>query len=194
MELISQREFGRRVGVSEGMIRKAIDNGWIIQGCTTRPSGTPAINYEVALAEWNASPGGIKAAAKNTEAAGTIKTKTPDSKAPPAPETKIPLLDPAIAADKKQIIEDKKFSTRLLLQRQALELQKAQGKLVDREATDKQLFEFGQSITENLLTLPNRTVDLIRGAPDRHTAVTIFTNELKTALRGLAQPPDLSKY
>jgi hypothetical protein len=194
MELISQREFARRVGVSEGMIRKAVDNGWIIQGCTKRPSGLPAIAYETALAEWNASPGGIKSAAKNINTPADVKTKPLDTKPPAASDQRAPLLDPAISADKKQIIEDKKFSTRLQLQRQALELQKAQGKLIDKEATEKQLFEFGQSITENLMTLPNRIVDLIRSAADRHTAVTIFTNELKQALRALAQPPDLSKY
>lgn len=196
MEIISQREFGRRVGVSEGMVRKAIDNGWIIQGRTTRPSGTPAISYEIALEEWKASPGGIQAAAKNPNAILQSVKRTPEPKAEtPAADPIKPaaLFDPELAAEKAKIIKSKGMSQQISIQRAALALQKEQGKLVDKEQADKQLFEFGQMLSESILTVPHRIIDQVRTA-DRHTGLHLMLNELKQALRGLDKPPDLTKY
>jgi hypothetical protein len=198
MEIISQREFSRRVDVSEGTIRKAIEAGWIINGCTTRASGLPAINYEIALEEWEKSPGGLQAAEKRT-LKGEIRKKTPvpdvtkstaPADAPPSP--KLPIYDAEAAEIKKNIIKEKSITAKIQQQKQALELQKILGKLVDKDKVEGELFNFGKGIRENLTRVPDRYIDEIRNAPDRHTAYQILLNGINEALRSLSSPPDLS--
>ena len=47
MELISKREFARRVGVSHTAINKAVENGRVVYA-----SGTRKLNYPVAREQW----------------------------------------------------------------------------------------------------------------------------------------------
>ena len=47
MELISKREFARRVGVSHTVINKAVENGRVVYA-----SGTRKLNYPVAREQW----------------------------------------------------------------------------------------------------------------------------------------------
>lgn len=206
-EIISQREFSRRIGVSEATVRKAIEAGYIMEGRTTRPSGLPAINYETALAEWNNSPAGLQAEEKRTVKAPVTKTTTPkpagakDTSGQPEDKIMEPgaggkkiFYDPEIMASKKEILEDKKNSVKIRTQRDALELAKAMGKLVEKSHVESALFEFGKGLRDNLTTIPDRYIDDIRNAPDRHTAHEILLNGINEALRLLASPPDLTRH
>lgn len=200
MEVISQREFGRRLGVTETTIRKAVSSGWIVEGRTLRDNGRPAILYEKALQEWNTSPAGIHAAKNQGKSiSGYVPKKQRTSPGTEEQHTaseklKAPLYDPEAAAAKKKIIEYKQNSGHIDMQRRAIELQRLMGKLIDKEQAYNILFEFGKGLRENLLALPNRSVDEIRTAPDRHSAVMIYEAAINEALRALTVPPDLTKY
>jgi hypothetical protein len=202
MTVISQREFARRVGVSEATIRKGIDAGWIINGRTTRPSGTPAIDYETALQEWNNSPGGLQAAAKGNKLAAPGADKKPAAEVPQKETTtnataapavnKDVFFDPEILAKKRKILSEKEQSSTISRQRQQLALQKELGLLVSKDKVDSALFEFGKSVRENLLVLPNRLTALIRSAPSDQEGQRIFYDGLVSMLKILTNPPDLS--
>lgn len=200
-EIISQREFARRIGVSEATVRKAITNDWIVGGCTTRESGRPAINFETALNEWNASPAGLQAAEKNNGKPASSYIPKKDRSAAPTTSEKIttpvagpkaPLYDPEAAAAKKKIIENKQNSSQIEVQRRAIELQRLMGKLVDKDLVDNILFDYGKGLRDNLVTIPDRYIDDIRNAPDRNSAHEILLNGITEALRSLSTPPDLT--
>ena len=199
-EVISQREFGRRLNVSEGTVRKAIDAGYIVQGRITKDSGKPALIYEIALQEWNNSPAGLQAEEKRKGPAPTPKVTTtvknfvqtksesqPDQKAGPVK----PIFDPEAAAAKKEILKDKQTQVKLRIQKEALELQRLTKKLVDKEIVYRELFEFGKSIRDNIMTVPDRCIDELRNAKSRHEAHKILTDYLTEALRSLSATPNI---
>lgn len=202
-EIISQREFGRRIEVSEASVRKAITAGYIVQGSVPKENGGRAISYEIALHEWNNSPAGLKAAVKNMSTGSpdgpvkqrvTVLSSGPDNQnvTEDLSQAKLPIFDPALAESKKAILEDKRTSSRISMQRQALQLQKEMNKLVDKDRTEGSLFEFGKAIRENIMQVSSRCIDRIRAAADNNEAKNILDEELKTSLRLLASPPDLS--
>lgn len=194
-ELISQREFARRVKVSEGMIRKAIDNGWIINGRTTRPSGTPALFYEIALDEWNKSPGGLKAPGilpqKDTKTLPKSASTAPES---PAANSKTITINPEVSAEKLEMMAKRNKSIDISTARQALALQKEQNKLVDKEKSYSAFFDFGKMLRENLTLLPSRLTQLIRSAATDREGQDIFAKGIEEVLQNITTPPDLTAF
>lgn len=187
-EIISQREFARRVNVSEGMIRKAIspDYGWISKGRTTTESGRPALDYEMALDEWNKSPGGLKSPGILPQKA-TTKVKDTAEK-----EVKTTIQLPEVPAEKLEMMAKRNRSIDISTARAALQLQKEQDKLVDKDKSYAAWFEFGKMLRENIMILPARLTALIRSAPSDQEGQEIFANGIEDALRNLTTPPDLA--
>jgi hypothetical protein len=196
-ELISQRKFADLVQVSEASIRKAIEKGYIVQGSVTKENGSKAIDYVVALAEWNNSPAGIKAAGKGLPASRYIskkESKDPAGKKETTTPFKTPAFDPAAAAAKKEIIDIKLNSEKIRHARDQFELQKQVGNFVDRKKTDEALFEYGKQFRENMENMPARYTSLIRGAATDSEAEDIFMGAVHEALRAWSTPPDLTAY
>lgn len=187
-EIISQREFARRVNVSEGMIRKAIspDYNWIVTGRTTTESGRPALIYETALEEWNKSPGGIKSPGVLPKKPAKQSKDSADS------QPKTPPLLPEVSAEKLEMMAKRNKSIDISTARAALQLQKEQNKLVDKDKSYAAWFEFGKMLRENLMILPARFTALIRAAQTDQEGQEIFANGIEEALRDVTTPPDLA--
>lgn len=196
MELISQREFSRRIGVSEGSVRKAIEALYIVNGRVTRDNGTPAIDYETALAEWNASPAGLKSADKTPQ----IRIKTPVAGKNSAEsgqkeadtQVKNPVFNPELMAEKQNMMARRSKSMEISTARAALALQKEQQKVVDKDKSYAAFFEFGKGLRENLLTLPTRLTALMRAAATDHEAAAIMSRGIEDILQSCTAPPDLT--
>lgn len=117
-----------------------------------------------------------------------IQTPEPE----PEPEPEVQQTKPG---ERKSIAELKRLQAELRVQRDAVELAKLKGKLVDKDKVYSTLFAFGQELRTSLLSLPDRVIDDILAAPSRNDAHLILTKELITALAALAdfQNRDITK-
>jgi len=196
MPTISQRKFADLVGFSEATIRKAIEKGYIQQGSITDENGKKAIDYDVAIVEWNNSPAGLKSAGKGTKALEDLPKKgVKDSEKKASGHTyKAPPVDPEAQKKKSEIIDLKLDSEKLRKARDQFEFQKQIGNFVNKQATDAALFDFGKLLRENILNMPPRYTVLIRNAASDSAGEDIFMEACEEALRALSTPPDLTKY
>lgn len=196
-EIVSYREFARRVDISEASVRNAVKRGWIVQGVVTRDSGRPALDYQVALNEWTASPAGAQAARKNTSPKSAYIPKIPKSPAGKLEKedtasrtSRMNVVDPELMRAKKDMLDNQTAMSKLDLQLKAIETQRKLGKLVDKETVYKELFEFGKVLREALTAIPDRIIDDILAAPDRASSHSILDQAIRTTLETITTPPE----
>jgi hypothetical protein len=157
---ISQREYGRLIGVSGEAVRKAIKAGYIVKGWDEKAQ---RIYPNKANEEWG------KAFKEDV----TVQDfKTPQNTNPNS--ITITSNDTLYEAKRKKEI----LSAKIM----ALDLAERQGVLVLKEAIYKELFAKGQEIRSDLLNMPNRCIDNIIAANDRNKAMLILTDEIVQTL------------
>lgn len=160
-EIISIREFARRVGVSDAAIRKAISSGRISKAVGRNPAnGRPTVDYAMASEEWAASGGG----AHSTNYTPTAVSQTIRA----AGNTDAANLGGAQAksqpADAVTMVAAKKAQAVYIAKIKELEYRKMAGILVEKDQVYKALFAFGQELRNNLLNIPDRIMPDIRAA------------------------------
>lgn len=163
IEIVSIREFGRRVGVSDAAIRKAIGNGRISPKCirTNEKNGRPEMFYEMALKDWQQAGGGL--VKEIDQSAGK---KKPDAPPPPAdPNAPVGAMTMQEANRRKAVYEQ---------QMKALDLAERQKILVNRDLVFEELFNFGVEIKSAIEAMPDKYLDLILAAPSRAEAAAIW--------------------
>ncbi|MGI9158139.1 MAG: hypothetical protein ACR2K1_00150 [Saprospiraceae bacterium] len=175
MNNISLREFARRLSISEGAVRKAIKEGKINTGVQYDANGKPTIIPDVALSEWG-------------------KTYNPNYDRNPALYQK---LDEAAGANvqagdaghpgNRSTAELKRLLSEIRVQKEAIELRKTKGELVDKKKVYAQLFQMGQEVRSALQAVPDRVIDGIIAARDRSEAHTILTLAINEALNTLSE-------
>lgn len=180
--IISIREFARRVGCSDTSIRKAIKAGKIVNGVVHNPdpNGHNKVNYEIAFKEWSASydpsyPSNDKLRSKMM---ATIEKTEPTSEEKPAADTgnSINSAKRAQAILKAKLLE--------------IDLKERQGKLVDKQQVYMALFEAGKEVKASIMAVPDRVIDAVFSAKSRNEAHTILTKALIEALDTMSDVQD----
>ena len=163
------------MGVHNRAIVKAIDKGQIKEGVHVNEAGHRKIIFDIAFKEWNESRDPMQDHARENGKVEKKKTeKRGGGESASSTLTDVKLEKEKIALESAQI-----------------ELKKKRGELVDVQKVYKVLFEYGKGIRDELLQLPDRLIDEIRGADTRNEAHIIFTKGMEAALRGLADSDKL---
>ncbi len=166
---ISQSRYAALIGVSRNAVNKAVKAGHISAGIDPE---TKKIIVETANAEWgNAAREkhlkDIEGASITPSVEFIELSKTPLSEG----------LSFQEARRREQIYRAE------MARIQAL---KEGGKYVSLDAVNTQLFEMGKHIRKRFESLPDRLIDDILAAKDRHTAHNVFKNAIHTELTDIA--------
>jgi hypothetical protein len=175
-ERISQREYARRLGVSNELVSRAIKEGKISSKGWDAKAGK--IVFEIANREW----GVLYIKQDATEAL----IQQPEGMPPvPAEEVSTPIisLTPSTTFAEATRVE-KLMSAKL----KTLDVQERTGELVSKEHVYKELFAFGQQIRTSILAVPDRFIDNILAAPNRGEAHIVLTSALHEVLESLTDP------
>jgi phage terminase Nu1 subunit (DNA packaging protein) len=211
-EEISIREFGRRVGESDTMIRNHIAAGKIGADAVGKnpKNGRPFIFYELAYKYYAAIKGldptppvHDNKQQTTTQIVETIEESCQEGekkmtkikgdqvqdkgyKKPP-----VPVLNPDAINISSQYahadLREKKAKAELA----ELKLAEQRGSLVNKAVVKKVLYEFGSALRNQILSVPDRVIDVIYSASDRAEAHRILTVELNEALSRLADADNL---
>ena len=180
-QLISLREFARRMAVTEKTIRDAILKSKIVEGVFYK-NGKPKIRFEIAKKEFEVLGVGYRSFLKNEDATfpqNEDEKKDEDEEDPDA----IAGLTGASTLGQAQRAE-KIFKAQLAY----LELEKEKGTLVDKDQVFKSLFSFGNEIKAAFQALPDRiTDDLISKSNDRNEFYNHLTSCIDEVLLRLSQ-------
>lgn len=208
-ERISQREYGRRLGVSNETVRKAIEAGKVSKGWDKKAG---KIVFELANEEWgNTYLNQIKdGAAAEADAIKRVQGFEPPNPtpAPKKPQAKKPqdeemsdeeamdiaagLGDPSkldLTMQFAEAVRREKVYTQAI---KGVEYAEKVGKLVNKGEVYRQLFGFGQSVRSAVLAVADRATDELLAAPNRATAHQILTQYLHEALTKLTEGEALS--
>jgi hypothetical protein len=184
-EMISIREFARRVNVSDVAVLKAIRAGKIKEAIDYTNPKRPKINPELAAKEWgkNYDPSyhrspNVSEEIKLAPTAKPAKAKAP-AQAVVEPEAEATLPP---GAGGRSLADIKRQTAEVKLRLSALDLKERQGELVKKDEVYRSLYELGVTIKEKLLSIPNRVTDEMRAAESRHEAQRILTAELEAVL------------
>lgn len=164
-ERISQREYARRLGISNEAVRKAIEAGKIVKGWDKKEG---KIILDIANKEWGAlhfknnineivsEIGGNKSEGNNLSLNGDSSF--------------------AEARRVKEIIQ---------AQLVALDLKERKGELVKKDQVYKELYAFGQQMRTSLQAIPDRVIDNVLAAKSRSEAHTLVTEAIHEVLESL---------
>jgi hypothetical protein len=186
-EIISIREFSRRVKVSDTAIRKAITAGHIVAGKVV-DNGMPKISYELAKQEWDI----YQSQQGKAITQAVTKPKTTPSPQPVRQAAPPPAPAPVVQAEAPKPQAGTLAAARLVKEQLnakllEMEVRVKMGKLVDRDTVYSNLFAAGQEIRINFLTLPDRYIDDIRAAASRNEAHTILVDAIAEVLKEVAE-------
>ncbi len=175
-ELISIREFSRRIGTNEKQIRRAIQNGQIVKGVVNGK-----INPVVATREYESCGLGQKRKAQPEQVKTVQKPKQPTEPNYP------PDFDPNDVP--KPIGKDSQYSDVNLYEKfykamaQKMDYEVAMGKLVERDVIKMELFAQGAEIRDAFQLIPDRiTDDLIAASSDRNKFHNILYSAIEEVL------------
>lgn len=169
-EKISQREYARRLGVSNEAVSKAVREGKIKTGWSAKEK---RIIVEKADKEWGLLH-------KNTDVSSILD---PDDAPAPRPRSEAKIQLNA----ETPFVEARRINEIIRGQIQALELKKQQGLLVSKDEINNQLFRLGQQLKSNIMNLPDKVIDNILASKSRAEAHLLLTNELHGALESVVK-------
>ena len=192
-EIISIREFGRRIGVSDTAVRKAIDAGKIVKALgKNENNGRPTLNYDIALEEWKDSGGGIHAVNYESKPKPTPPAPKPEPKKPveePAPEPKRYVEQP-VMVDTGTLVAAKKAQAVYIAKIKELEYKRMAGTLVEKDKVYRSLFAFGQELRNAFQALPDRIIDEVLATGNRNEAHKILYDSIADVLDKLSGMDD----
>lgn len=177
MEAISIREFGRRIGFTDTYVRRMMANGVLTKKSltTNKKNGRPEIIYEVALAEWRANYGEVKKS--EVKPMATKRAKGEDDSRQPGD---IPGTGPSKAEIDRRLAQVK-------LQKEAIELKKLQGGLLEKQKVYATLYGFGQELRTALMQVPDRIIDELLSCTDRNVAHNKLTEAIASELERMSE-------
>ena len=176
--LISQREFARRLGVSEKTVRDGIKTGKISKGVIIE-NGKPKINFEIAFQESQTIGLGFKVL-KQTES-----KKSPDVRSKVESKNLLDDLGVLSLSDALRLKENHNAKLK------ELELKKMEGSLLNKDEVFTQLFDFHQELRNALLAIPDRITDtLIAYSEDRNKVHQLINEAIASELDNLKRFAD----
>ena len=177
---VSIRAFSREMGVSDTAVHKAIRAGRIEKGLTEDKK----IIVSIAKQEWARNYDETYADRSPTLAQKLAETKTPGVAAgvggtAPAegPKTETGGTDSLAAAKRMQAV--------LKVKQLQIQLQTAQGELVNKNEVYRALFAAGQQLKASILSVPDRCIDDIMAQKTRTDAFNILYGTLVDVLNDL---------
>ena len=195
---IGLSEYAKHVGCSANVVSRAIDKGRIPASAVTKANapGAGGTGFRIFINRTEADPAWVDsfnelsdsptyparlaverikkslAAANGTE--GTTETLFSDD------------AEPVTEPDKKSLAEVQRLDKMASAALKQIELLQKKEALVSRDAVYKQLFDAGQKIRNNLMTIPNRITADVLSAGGNHAKVRqILTDAIATSLEGL---------
>lgn len=207
---ISKNQFAKDMGVDEKLIRRAIIDGKIKLGVVLDGKGREWINPEVAKAEFVSSLNVRRLRSKSTQALANsvidysllkenqvvIEKPLPEvvNEKPKAEKKRVVYemtdeerLDAAYEAARKTTQHE--LSTqklRMEVEREEINLKKLKGEMIELKDIRSSLYDAGVEIRSSLLSVPDRIVDSILAATDRHEALQVMKNEFSSVLKTLS--------
>jgi hypothetical protein len=200
-ERISQREFARRLDVSNEAVSQAVKNGKISKGWD---KGAGKIIYEKAMEEWGNLF--VKIDAESEQATADVVKRLQSVPGPQItkPRAKDPDDSQQSAFDELEEYETLALSARAPFaealrvekvakaKQEIIKLKKETGELVNKEEVYRQLFGYGQSVRNAILAIPDRIIDEVLAAPNRALAHQVLTSGIHEALTKLTDVETLS--
>ncbi len=163
-QLVSNREFARRVGVNEANIRQYITAGnFSTNAFGVDTKGRKKLNWPEAKKEWDAFGGGSKKELPSNPNAGTE----------------------LVEDDLPEIAESRRANEYYRAMTAKIEYQKEKGELMLRAEVEAQLFEAGANVRKALQSVPDVCVDSVMAASTRHEAHSIMYKAIEDALFSL---------
>lgn len=183
-ELISIREYGRRKGVSDTTIHKALKSGKIVKGLVSK-AGKKFINPAIADAEWSASYNPsherITRAGTAPSIAGVVPSPTPQE------SQSVPDLGAAASGGLGTLAKAKSAKAVYDAKIAELNYKEKAGTLVDKQHVYKALYAAGQEVRQSLMIIPDRIIDELLAAPSRNAAHQMLVDAISGALENLSE-------
>jgi hypothetical protein len=178
-EIVSNREFARRVGASEGSVRNAIKQNKIVDGLNDNGQ----LIYSKALVEWTNYYGTKQVVLKKQVAEKQKKLQysiIPE-------DNKHLMVDPnnpdLILIDNDAKINEAKRVESIAKARTAqLEYEKLKGSLVSTKEVYNEFFAIGQVLRQSLQSIPEKYIDLVMACDTRAEALQILNKAVVDAL------------
>jgi len=176
-EKLSMRKYALMLGVSHTAVAKAVKSGYIEKGFNKE---TKKIIVAIANNEWG----------------NAIKEKNNNVENPNIEES---LLTETLLSEKDlpQVRTDITFSEARRRKEiynaeiARITAYKEQGLYVEKEQVFMQLFEYGKQIRIALQSVPDRIIDNVMIAKNRHEGHQLITEAINEALEQLSKPPRL---
>lgn len=186
-EIISIREYARRIGCSDVAVGHAIKKGQIVKGVVRKPNGKPrGIIPEIADKEWgeNRRPTykrneKLERHLEATEAG--VDPQAPDAQAAP------PLDDGGPKKSVTTMAEANRAKAILDAKIKELDYKERLGQLVDKGKVYRALFAAGHQLRAAVMAVPDRVIDDIRAEPDRNKAHALLFTALSEALESMTE-------
>ena len=173
-ELISLREFARRLKIGEKTIRDGVRSGRISKGVIS-VDGKPQIDYETALEEVANSGLGQKSIIAKKKSLKSDDSEN-DSSTSDINDCDIPALGVSIKRKEYWISRIRES-----------EAKKIEGELVRKDIVYSQLYEFGKQMQNNLLSIPDRITDSILHEQNRDKVHRTIYDAIWTVLNKLSE-------
>lgn len=175
-ELISLRECGRRLGVSDTAVRKALKSGQITVASRTEKSGRPLVDWETVPGMW--------ARNKQVQNRAHVGSQGSPARAKDAPRVELPKssnMDRPLAAATEVGAYAKARAAREVYEAKLAQLKYEQqiGKLVEVSVVGKTVEAAFTRVRTRLLAIPNSVAPELIGV----TAVTAVRDVLAAYIR-----------
>lgn len=172
LERVSQREYARRLGVSNEAVSRAVKEGRIKRGWDAKGK---KIIVQHANSEWGDVH--IQQNAKK------IVSAAPSSAADPVEDDQPPTgAEGGALNNNTSYANAKRIKEVASAQLTILELRQKKGELVDRQVVYKKLRDYGVSLRTEIMNIPNLCIDDIMSQPTRAGAVMVLTEALHKVL------------
>jgi|GEM_PF-2350041 len=190
-EVISIREFARRVNIGEKTIRDGIRLEKIVKGVKIE-NGKPKIIFSIAKKEFEKYGLGSKAIycqSKKEQPVNELKTKKKDIEKTIIVEDSSDSLDNIAGLTGDSSMAQAQRAEKIFkAQLASLEVDEKAGTLVPRDLVRSQLFSAGQASRNVLQSLPDRETDtLISLSNDRNKFYNHFRNAVDAAILEIIQ-------
>lgn len=175
-ERISQREYARRLGVSNEAVSKAIREGKIDKGWD-KQEGKIVVEY--ADREWGALHMKTNISKLLQQEPGETWEQSTEWQSSANKKGGLTLTNESSFAEAKRVREI------IHAQLAALDLKERKEELVRKDEVYKQLYSFGQQMRVALMATPDRGIDAILASKNRAEAYNILSGSLLEVLEGL---------
>lgn len=176
LERISQREYARRLGISNEAVSKAIREGKISKGWDKKEG---KIIFETANEEWGALH-------LKTDIPKLLKQEVGEPIRANYPTRASSANGMTLSAD-SSYAEAKRVREIIVAQIAALELKERKEELVKKDEVYKQLYNFGQEVRTAITSLPDRHIDSMLAAKSRPEAYQILSGAVYDILDKLTK-------